>query len=629
MQKKEFKAESKRLLEMMINSIYTHKEIFLRELISNASDAIDKLYFKSLTDDKVGLNKEDFAIQIRTDKDTRTITISDNGIGMSKDELENNLGVIAKSGSLAFKSENDLGEDVDIIGQFGVGFYSAFMVAKMVTVKTKAYGSDEAYQWQSEGVDGYTIEPCDKDTVGTEIVLYIKDNSDDDSYDEYLQTYRLETLIKKYSDYIRFPIKLEKEVTRAKDENSEETETFIENETINSMIPIWKKNKTELSDEDYEKFYMDKFNEYDKPLTHIHVKNEGVSCSYNALLYIPKRPAYDYYTKDFEKGLQLYSNGVLIMDKCADLLPDHFSFVKGIVDSEDLSLNISREMLQQDRQLKLISKNIEKTIKNELTKMLKNDREKYEQFFKEFGAQLKAGVQSSFMSDVKDNLKDLLIFHSLKENKFITFDEYVSAMSEEQKYIFYATGESVSKIEQLPQADLIKDKGWDILCCTERIDEFAIKMLMSYKEKQFKSIADNDLDIETPEEKEEIKNKSEENKALFTFMQDTLKDKITEVKLSTRLKNHPVCLTTKGQISLEMEKILNSMPNQQKVSAERVLEINPDHPVFASISSLYNAGDMDKVSKYTQLLYSQALLIEGLSIENPVEFSNLVCELMN
>ncbi len=628
MQKKEFKAESKRLLEMMINSIYTHREIFLRELISNASDAIDKLYFKSLTDDKVGLNKDDFAIQIRADKDNRTITISDNGIGMTKDELENNLGVIAKSGSLAFKSENDLGNDVDIIGQFGVGFYSAFMVAKMVTVKSRAYGSNEAYQWQSEGVDGYTIETTIKDTVGTEITLKIKDNTDDDNFDEYLETYRLESLIKKYSDYVRFPIKLEKTITRKKDENSEETETIIENDTINSMVPIWKKNKSELKDEDYNNFYKSKFNEYDEPLAHIHVKVEGV-VSYNALLYIPKRPAYDYYTKDFEKGLQLYSNGVLIMDKCADLLPDHFSFVKGIVDSEDLSLNISREMLQHDRQLKLIAKNIEKTIKNELTKMLNNDRPKYEQFFKEFGMQLKAGIQSSFMSDVRDNLKDLILYHSLQQNKLITFDEYVTAMSEEQKYILYATGESVSQIEQLPQADLIKDKGWDILCCTERIDEFTLKMLMSYKDKQFKSIADEDLDIETPEEKEEIKNKSEESKELFDFMKDTLKGKITDVKLSSRLKNHPVCLTSKGQISIEMEKILNSMPNQNKVNAERVLEINPEHQVFKSISQAFADGNKDKVAKYTNLLYSQALLIEGLSVENPVEFSNLICELMN
>ena len=625
MEKKEFKAESKRLLEMMINSIYTHKEIFLRELISNSSDAIDKLYFKSLTDDKIELKKEDFCIQIRANKEDRTITISDNGIGMTNEDLENNLGVIAKSGSLAFKSENQLGDDVDIIGQFGVGFYSAFMVAKLVTVKSKAYGSNEAYQWQSEGVDGYTIEPCNKETVGTEITLKLKDNSDDENYDEYLETYRLESLIKKYSDYIRFPIKLEKTTTEKSEDGTEHD--VVENNTINSMVPIWKKNKSELTDEDYDKFYLSKFNDFDKPLVHIHVKTEGLA-TYNALLYIPKRPEYNYYTKDFEKGLQLYSNGVLIMDKCADLLPDYFSFVKGIVDSEDLSLNISREMLQHDRQVKIIAKNIEKTIKNELTKMLNNDRPKYEEFFKEFGTQIKAGIQGTFDFSTRDLLKDLLIFYSIKQDKFITIKEYIDTMPEEQKYIIYATGDSVSKIKQLPQADLIKQKGWDILCCTERIDEFTLKMLYQYDEKQFKSIADNDLDIETPEEKEEIKNKSEENKDLFAFMKDTLKDKVVEVRLSSRLKEHPVCLTSKGQISIEMEKVLNSLPNQDKVNAERVLEINPTHSVFLAIEDAFKNGDKDKVAKYTQLLYSQALLIEGLSVENPVEFSNLICELM-
>lgn len=625
MEKKEFKAESKRLLEMMINSIYTHKEIFLRELISNSSDAIDKLYFKSLTDDKIELKKEDFCIQIRANKEDRTITISDNGIGMTNEDLENNLGVIAKSGSLAFKSENQLGDDVDIIGQFGVGFYSAFMVAKLVTVKSKAYGSNEAYQWQSEGVDGYTIEPCNKETVGTEITLKLKDNSDDENYDEYLETYRLESLIKKYSDYIRFPIKLEKTTTEKSEDGTEHD--VVENNTINSMVPIWKKNKSELTDEDYDKFYLSKFNDFDKPLVHIHVKTEGLA-TYNALLYIPKRPEYNYYTKDFEKGLQLYSNGVLIMDKCSDLLPDYFSFVKGIVDSEDLSLNISREMLQHDRQVKIIAKNIEKTIKNELTKMLNNDRPKYEEFFKEFGTQIKAGIQGTFDFSTRDLLKDLLIFYSIKQDKFITIKEYIDTMPEEQKYIIYATGDSVSKIKQLPQADLIKQKGWDILCCTERIDEFTLKMLYQYDEKQFKSIADNDLDIETPEEKEEIKNKSEENKDLFAFMKDTLKDKVVEVRLSSRLKEHPVCLTSKGQISIEMEKVLNSLPNQDKVNAERVLEINPTHSVFLAIEDAFKNGDKDKVAKYTQLLYSQALLIEGLSVENPVEFSNLICELM-
>ena len=627
MEKKEFKAESKRLLEMMINSIYTHKEIFLRELISNASDAIDKLYFKSLTDSSVGLNKDDFAIQIRTDKDARTITISDNGIGMTKDELENNLGVIAKSGSLAFKSQNDLGEDVDIIGQFGVGFYSAFMVAKLVTVSSKSFGSDEAYQWQSEGVDGYTIEPCDKQSVGTEIVLKLKDNSEEENYDEYLESYRLEDLIKKYSDYIRFPIKLDKE-NRNKNEPSGEWETFKETVTVNSMVPIWKKNKSELTDEDYNKFYKEKFYDYEPPIAHIHSKNEG-TYTYNALLYIPSKAPYDYYTKEYEKGLQLYSNGVLIMDKCSDLLPDHFSFVKGLVDSEDLSLNISREMLQHDRQLKVISKNIEKSIKNELTKMLNNDREKYETFYKAFGMQLKAGVQSSFMNpEVKDNLKELLLFHSLKQDKLITLDEYVTGMSEDQKYIFYATGETISKIKHLPQSEAILDKGYDILCCTDRIDEFALKMLHSYKEKDFKSIADNDLDLETAEEKKKLETKTEENKALFDYMKDALHGKVSEVRLSTRLKKHPVCLTSKGEISIEMEKILNSMPNQEKVLAEKILEINPEHPVLIALSEAYNSNDKAKVEQYTELLYNQALLIEGLPIEDPVEFSNLICNLM-
>jgi molecular chaperone HtpG len=626
MEKKEFKAESKRLLEMMINSIYTHKEIFLRELISNSSDAIDKLYFKSLTDDKVDLKKDDFCIQLRADKDARTITISDNGIGMTSDELENNLGIIAKSGSLAFKSENDLGEDVNIIGQFGVGFYSAFMVAKLVTVKTKAYGSDVAYQWESEGVDGYTIEPCDKESVGTEITLHLKDNSEDENYDEYLQTYRLESLIKKYSDYVRFPIKLEK-VTTTKGEDGKE-ETTVENDVVNSMVPIWKKNKSELKDEDYNSFYLSKFNDYEKPLTYMHVKTEGLA-TYNALLYIPKKPDYDYYTREFEKGLQLYSNGVLIMDKCADLLPDHFSFVKGIVDSEDLSLNISREMLQHDRQVKIIAKNIEKTINNELTKMLNNDRPKYEQFFKEFGNQIKAGIQGTYDSATRDLLKDLLIFYSIKQDKYVTIKEYIEAMPEEQKYIIYATGESVAKIKQLPQADQVNEKGWDILCCTERIDEFALKMLFSYDDKQFRSISDNDLGIETDKEKEEIKSKEDENKDLFAYMKETLKDKVVEVKLSSRLKQHPVCLTARGQISLDMEKTLNAMSNQEKISAERVLEINPTHKVFTAIEEAFKADDKDKVAKYTKILYSQALLIEGLNVEDPVEYANLVCELMD
>ena len=625
METKQFKAESKKLLEMMINSIYTHKEIFLRELISNASDAIDKLYFKSLTDDAVGLNKDDFEILVNVDKENRKITITDNGIGMTRDDLENNLGTIAKSGSLDFKSNNELGEDVDIIGQFGVGFYSAFMVAKEVTVRSKAYGSDKAYEWKSEGVEGYTIDECDRDKVGTEIILSVKDDTEEEKYSEYLEQYRLQSIIKKYSDYIRFPVKMDVEHSRKKEGTEDEYETFIERETINSMVPIWKKNKNELKDEDYNSFYKEKFFDYTDPIKHVHVKTEGTA-TYNALLYIPAKAPYDYYTREFEKGLQLYANGVLIMDKCADLLPDHFSFVKGLVDSEDLSLNISREMLQHDRQLKLIAKSIEKTIKNELTKMLKNEREKYEEFYKAFGLQLKAGVYSSYGMN-KDTLCDLLMFYSSNEEKLTTLEEYVSRMREDQKFIYYATGESIQRIKSLPQTEMVLDKGYEILYLTEGVDEFAIKMLNTYKEKQFKSISAGDLDIETPEEKEEIKAKAEESKEMFAFMKETLGDKIKEVRLSQRLKSHPCCLTSDGDLSLEMEKVLNAMPTDNKVKAEKVLEINPDHDIFGKLKELYN-DDKDKLKKYTQLLYTQSLLIEGMSIDDPVEFSNMICDLM-
>ncbi len=629
METKQFKAESKRLLEMMINSIYTHKEIFLRELISNASDAIDKLYFKSLTDDSVGMKKDDFEIFLKLDKENRTITVTDNGIGMTKDELENNLGTIAKSGSLDFKDKNDLKEDVDIIGQFGVGFYSAFMVAKLVTVKSKAYGEDKAYEWQSEGVEGYTIEECDKNSVGTEIVLHIKDNTEEENYDEYLEQYRIQSIIRKYSDYIRFPIKMDVEHERRKEGTEEgkdpEYEKFIEKETINSMIPIWKKSKSELKDEDYNSFYKEKFFDYTDPICHMHVKTEGTA-TYNALMYIPAKAPYDYYTREFEKGLQLYANGVLIMDKCADLLPDYFSFVKGLVDSEDLSLNISREMLQHDRQLRVIAKSIEKTIKNELTKLLKNDREKYEEFYKAFGLQLKFGIQSSYGMN-KDTLKDLVMFYSSNEEKLVTLEEYVSRMREDQKYIYYAAGESILRIKSLPQTEMVLDKGYEILYLTENVDEFAVKTLMDYNEKQFKSISAGDLDIDTPEEKEEIKTKSEENKELFSFMKEVLSDKVKEVRLSQRLKSHPFCLTSAGELSLEMEKVLNSMPTDNKVKAEKVLEINPEHSIFTKLQDLYE-NDKDKLKKYTQLLYNQSLLIEGMSIENPVEFSNMICEIM-
>ena len=609
----------------MINSIYTHKEIFLRELISNASDAIDKLYFKSLTDDKVGLNKDDFAIEIKTDKTARTLKISDNGIGMTEDELENNLGTIANSGSFKFKNENKLEEDVDIIGQFGVGFYSAFMVAKEVTVISKAYGSDKAYKWTSSGAEGYSIEECTKENPGTEISLVLKDNTDDENYDEYLEQYKIQSLVKKYSDYIRFPVKMDMQKSRLKEGAENEYEDYTENITLNSMVPIWRKNKSELKDEDYNSFYKEKFFDFTDPLIHIHTKAEGTA-TYNALLYIPSKAPYDYYSKEYEKGLQLYSSGVLIMDKCSDLLPDHFSFVKGLVDSEDLSLNISREMLQHDRQLKLIAKSLERTIKNELTKLLKNNREKYEEFYKAFGLQLKFGVYNNYGSN-KDAVKDLLMFHSSSENKLVTLEEYVSRMPENQKYIYYACGESISRIDHLPQTELIKDKGFEILYFTDNVDEFAIRMLMSYNDKEFKSVSAGDLDIETPEEKEELKEKEEESKDLFGFMQEKLDGKVKTVRLSRRLKTHPVCLTSDGALSVEMEKVLNSMPNDQKVKADKVLEINPEHPVFETLKKLYTT-DKEKVEKYSRLLYNQALMIEGMPVEDPVEFSNLVCELM-
>lgn len=635
METKQFKAESKRLLDMMIHSIYTHKEIFLRELISNASDAIDKLYFRSLTDDKVGMNKDDFAIWLSADEDSRTLKISDNGIGMTMEELENNLGTIANSGSFKFKSENKLDEDSQIIGQFGVGFYSAFMVAKKVTVISKAYGSDKAYQWESEGVDGYTISEAEKKNVGTDIILELLDDTDDENYSDFLDQYRLKSLIKKYSDYIRFPIKMEMTHSRPvekpegeeKDENAApEYEDYIEVETLNSMVPLWKKNKNELKEEDYKHFYTEKFYDYNEPLKYAHVKNEG-NANYNALLYIPSKAPFDFYSKEYEKGLQLYSNGVLIMDKCADLLPDYFSFVKGLVDSEDLSLNISREMLQHDRQLRVIAKSIEKTISNELKKMLKNEREKYEEFWKAFGLQLKYGIYSDYGMN-KEKLQDLLMFTSSNESKLVTLDEYVTGMREEQKYIYYATGESVARIEQLPQTELVKENGFEILYLTDNIDEFAIKTLAKYKEKEFKSVSADDLGLESDEKKEEIKAKEEENSDLLKTLGDALEGKVSKVILSQRLKSHPVCLTSEGQISLEMEKVINSMPSDQKIKAQRVLEINPEHPIFEKLKSINAADDKETLGKYAKLLYDQALLIEGISIENPVEFSNLICELM-
>lgn len=627
MQTKEFKAESKRLLDMMINSIYTHKEIFLREIISNASDAIDKLYFKSLTDTSVGMKKSDFAINIAIDKENRTLTVSDNGIGMTEEDLENNLGTIANSGSFAFKKDNDLGDDVDIIGQFGVGFYSTFMVAKEVTVVTKAFGSDQAYKWTSDGVEGYTIEECDKpDGVGTTITLKLKDDTDDEKYSTYLDQYQIQSLVKKYSDYIRFPIRMEVEHTHYNEEGKE-PEVHKAIETLNSMTPIWKKNKSELKDEDYNNFYMEKFGDYEPPVAHIHSKNEGVA-TYDALLYIPARAPFDYYSKDYEKGLQLYSSGVMIMEKCADLLPDWFSFVKGVVDSEDLSLNISRELLQQDRQLKIIAKNLEKSIKNELAKLLKNDREKYEKFYSVFGLQFKFGIYQSYGA-ANETLKDLLMFPSSFDGKNVTLKEYVSRMKEDQKEIYYACGETKERIEMLPQLEKIKDKGYEVLYFTQDVDEFAIKVMINYDGKPFKSISDADLDLDTEEEKEEAKKLDEENKGMFTFMQEAIADKVKTVRLSKKLKTYPVCLSSDGSITIEMEKVLNAMPQNDgnKVKAEKALEINPNHPIFEKLKDLY-ANDKDKLKDYAKLFYDQALLIEGMSIDNPVEFANLVCELM-
>lgn len=627
MAKKAFKAESKRLLDMMINSIYTHKEIFLREIISNASDAIDKLYFKSLTDTSVGIKKSDFAINIAIDKENRTLTVSDNGIGMTEEDLENNLGTIANSGSFAFKKDNDLGDDVDIIGQFGVGFYSTFMVAKEVTVVTKAFGSEQAYKWTSDGVEGYTIEECDKpDGVGTTITLKLKDDTDDEKYSTYLDQYQIQSLVKKYSDYIRFPIRMEVEHTHYNEEGKE-PEVHKAIETLNSMTPIWKKNKSELKDEDYNNFYMEKFGDYEPPVAHIHSKNEGVA-TYDALLYIPARAPFDYYSKDYEKGLQLYSSGVMIMEKCADLLPDWFSFVKGVVDSEDLSLNISRELLQQDRQLKIIAKNLEKSIKNELAKLLKNDREKYEKFYSVFGLQFKFGIYQSYGA-ANETLKDLLMFPSSFDGKNVTLKEYVSRMKEDQKEIYYACGETKERIEMLPQLEKIKDKGYEVLYFTQDVDEFAIKVMINYDGKPFKSISDADLDLDTEEEKEEAKKLDEENKDMFSFMQEAIADKVKTVRLSKKLKTHPVCLSSDGSITIEMEKVLNAMPQNDgnKVKAEKALEINPNHPIFEKLKDLY-ANDKDKLKDYAKLLYDQALLIEGMSIDNPVEFANLVCELM-
>ncbi|NUI60252.1 molecular chaperone HtpG [Bacillus amyloliquefaciens] len=625
MRKKKFKAESKRLLDMMINSIYTQKEIFLRELVSNASDAIDKIYYKALTDDSLTFDQDNYYIKVTADKEARTLTVTDTGIGMTKEELEQHLGTIAKSGSLAFKQENDSKDGHDIIGQFGVGFYAAFMVADKVTVKSKALGSDEAYVWESEGAAGYTIAPCDKETVGTEITLKIKENTEDESYDEFLENYRIKAIVKKYSDFIRYPIKMEETVNKPKEGSENEFEEVQEEQTVNSMVPIWRKNKSELTDEDYEAFYAEKHYGFDKPLTHVHISVDG-AVRYNSILFIPENMPFDYYTKEFEKGLELYSNGVLIMNKCADLLPDHFSFVKGMVDSEDLSLNISREMLQHDRQLKLIAKNINKKIKAELKSLLKNKREKYESFYESFGRQLKFGVYNDFGAN-KDVLKDLLLFYSSKEKKLVTLDEYVSRMPEDQKYIYYASGDSYERIEKLPQTEMVADKGYEILYFTEDIDEFAIKMLTSYEEKEFKSVSSADLGIDSDEDEKQTEAEENEYKDLFESMKEILADKVKNVRASKRLKSHPVCFATDGEVTIEMEKVLNAMPDSQQVKAEKVLEINPNHEVFETLKNAHGQ-DREKLALYTNLLYNQALLIEGLPIHDPVEFTNDICKVM-
>lgn len=626
MRKKQFRAESKKLLDMMINSIYTHKEIFLRELISNASDAIDKLYFKSLTDDSVKLAREDFKIHIDLDKENRTIKISDNGIGMTAEELENNLGTIAKSGSFNFKKENadnEKTDDISVIGQFGVGFYSSFMVADKVEVISKAFGENVAHKWVSTGADGYTIEECEKENAGSEITLYVKEDTENEDYSKYLEQYTIDELVKKYSDYIRYPIVMEMSHQVPDPDKEGEYITEVSEETLNSMVPLWRKNKSEIKPEEYNEFYKQKFMDYNNPLHVIHTKTEG-QATFDALLYIPENPPYDFYSKEYEKGLQLYSNGVLIMDKCADLLPDYFSFVKGLVDSADLSLNISREMLQHDHQLKIIAKAIDKKIKNELTKMLKNDREKYEKFFKTFGLQLKYGVYANYGME-KDGLKDLLLFKTSADKKPTTLKEYVGRMAESQNDIYYACGDNEQKIALLPQVEAVKAKGYEVLYFTDEVDEFAVQMLMEYDGKHFVNVCKDDLDLSTDAEKEAMTKKNEDAKQLLDKMKEALDGKVTAVKLTNKLGSHPVCLSAEGYVSLEMEKVLNSMPGaNQGVKAQLVLEVNADHPIVEKLKSV----DDDTLKKYTNLLYSSARLIAGLDLENPTEFSDNLAELI-
>ena len=625
MAKKEFKSESKRLLDLMINSIYTNKDIFLRELISNASDALDKLYYRSLTDKKVKVKKNKLEINIEFDKESRILRIIDNGCGMTKEELEENLGTIAKSGSLSFKENMTKDEKIDIIGQFGVGFYSAFMVSNKIKVTSLSVDSDDAYTWESEGVDGYSISKDKREEHGTTIELVIKEDTDEFEYSKYLDEYQLKGLVKKYSDYISFPIKMEVTHHELKDEEKHEYEDHKEIEILNSMVPIWKKNKKDVSDEDYDNFYMDKFSDYDKPLKVISTSVEGMA-SFKALLFIPSHAPYDYYTQEYEKGLALYSNGVLIMEKCAALLPDYFSFIKGVVDSEDLSLNISRELLQESQNLKVIAKNIEGKIRRELEDMMKNDREKYISFFKTFGVQLKYGVYNNFGQD-KDKLKDLVMFYSSKHEKLITLKEYVEGMKEDQDSIYYASGSSIDKINALPQVEQVKDKDYDILYLTDYVDEFCITAIQSYEEKKFVNVSDGNLDLETEEEKEQTKKVNEDNSDLLKDMCDMLPE-VKEVKFSNKLKSHPVCLTTKGDVSIEMQKVFDAMPNDMGIKAETILEINEKHPISDKLKKLYKK-DKEEFDKYTKILYSEARMIAGLPIDNPTEISRLICEVIS
>ncbi len=627
MAKKQFQAESRRLLDLMINSVYTHREIFLRELISNASDAIDKIYYKTLTDDSLSFDPENYHIKVTIDKENRILQVSDTGIGMTREELDDNLGIIAKSGSMLFKRENEQESGYDIIGQFGVGFYSAFMVADTVTVISRAFGSDEAYVWESSGSEGYSVEPGEKETAGSDVILKIKDNTEDEDFDDYLNEYRIKSIIKKYSDFIRYPIKMDITSSRLKEGSESEYEEYTEEQVVNSMVPLWKKNKNELVQEDYENFYTEKHYGFDKPLWHMHISVDG-AVSYNAVLFIPEKPPFDFYTKEYEKGLELYANGVMIMNKCADLLPDYFSFVKGMVDSEDLSLNISREMLQHDRQLKLIAKNIKTKVKNELENSLKKERDKFETFYKSFGRQLKYGIYSEFGMN-KDFLQDLLLFYSSTQKKMVTLEEYISRMPEEQKYIYYAAGDSIERVDKLPQTELVADKGFEVLYFTDDIDEFAIKMLREYKDKEFRSVSSGDLGIEADEKDDQAETGQQNYEELFAEMKKILGDRVSDVKASKRLKNHPVCLSSEGELSIEMEKILKAMPmpDNQEIKANKILEININHEVINTIKKAYD-GDRGKLELYTNLLYNQALLIEGLPVEDPLGFTNDICRIM-